>query len=382
MKLYKIIIIILIVFFITGFNDIDLLNENNPKWYVYSDEDGLPDALEEILRTNKYKKDTDGDKLSDEYEVKSNMNPFKKDLNRGLKYKLSDDYINENFELNEDTKVTEHMLLESADIVSKGINKSDIGKKIKEVYKKSYKSIENFKIIRFEDGSNGFGGIALKQGNTLIVAYKPTRSYRDWIENFTTQFMPHPQREYAIDFITPLVNKDIKIYITGHSLGGLLAQYATYELVNQDYNNVKTVTFNSANTFNPRHMKGEYGPPIIKKELVEDYGLAYLKLLPKKGEEYIIDMSYITKFLNKSIQYNGFIDTVKFKKSDFKNYKNIVKNYIISKDPLYLVIGGGYLGVSKIKEVDNIPLDIINDKDAFQNYHKLENFIDILDYDN
>ncbi len=379
MKLLKIITIVVVVFCIVGFKYVDLLDENNPKWHVDTDNDGLPDALEEIILTNKYKKDTDNDTLSDEYELKNNMNPLKKDLNRLLKYKLSDNYINENFELDKDIKVTEYMLLESAGIVSKGINKSDIGKKIKEVYKDKYKSIENFKIIRFEDGSNEFGGIALKQGNALIVAYKPSRSYRDWIGNFTTQFMPHPQREYAIDFITPLVNKDIKVYITGHSLGGLLAQYATYELVNQDYNNVKTVTFNSANTLNPRHMKGEYAPPIIKKELVRDYGLAYLKIIPKKDEEYIIDMSYITKFLNKSIAYGGFIDIEKFKKSDFKNYNDIVKNYIVSKDPLYLVIGGGYLGVNIIKNVDYTPIDIINDKDIFQNYHKLGNFIDILE---
>lgn len=383
MKIYKLFLILPLLFFTLGFNKLDTLNlldENNPKWHIDSDEDGLPDAFEEILKTDKYNKDSDNDKLSDEEELKRGSNPLYKDYNRSLKYELSNEYIIDDFKSNKNIYVSEYMLFESADLASKIIEKNPRGKTIGEIFKDKYKSIKDFKVIRYENGERGFGGIALRCGNSLIVSYKPTRSYMDWIENFTTQFMPHPQRDYAIEFIKPLVNNDTKVYISGHSLGGLLAQYATYDLVNKGYENVKTVTFNSANTLNPKHIKGKYAPPIIKNSLIKDYIVAYMNLIPKKNEDYIIDASYITSFLNKSIEYKGFVDinNYRFKKSDFKNYNNIVKNYIVSNDPLYLIINGGYLGKNKIKELDIEDIDVVKDKNKLGNYHKLENFIDMV----
>ncbi|SCI89152.1 Protein of uncharacterised function (DUF2974) [uncultured Clostridium sp.] len=383
MKIYKLFLILPLLFFTLGFNKLDTLNlldESNPKWHIDSDEDGLPDAFEEILKTDKYNKDSDNDKLSDEEELKRGSNPLYKDYNRSLNYELSNEYIIDDFKSNKNIYVSEYMLFESADLASKIIEKNPIGKTIGEIFKDKYKSIKDFKVIRYENGERGFGGIALRCGNSLIVSYKPTRSYMDWIENFTTQFMPHPQRDYAIEFIKPLVNNDTKVYISGHSLGGLLAQYATYDLVNKGYKNVKTVTFNSANTLNPMHIKGKYAPPIIKNSLIKDYIVAYMNLIPKKNEDYIIDASYITSFLNKSIEYKGFVDinNYRFKKSDFKNYNNIVKNYIVSNDPLYLIINGGYLGKNKIKELGIEDIDVVKDKNKLGNYHKLENFIDMV----
>lgn len=384
MKVYKLFLILPLLFFTLGFNKLDnlnLLDENNLKWHIDSDEDGIPDAFEEILKTDKYNKDSDNDKLSDEEELKIGSNPLYKDYNRGLKYELSNDYITDDFKSNKNIYVSEYMLLESADLASKIIEKNPIGQTIGELFTDKYKSIKDFKVIRYENGNRGFGGIALRCGNSLIVSYKPTRSYMDWIENFTTQFMPHPQRDYAIEFIRPLVSNDTKVYISGHSLGGLLAQYATYDLVNKGYKNIKTVTFNSANTFNPKHIKGKYAPPIIKNSLIKDYISAYMNLIPKKNEDYIIDASYITSFLNKSIEYKGFvnINNYKFQKSDFKNYNNIVKNYIVSNDPLYLIINGGYLGKNEIKELGIEDIDVVKDKNKLGDYHKLENFIDIVE---
>lgn len=72
------------------------------------------------------------------------------------------------------------------------------------------------------------------------------------------------------------------------------------------------------------------------------------------------------------------INNYRFKKSDFKNYNNIVKNYIVSNDPLYLIINGGYLGKNKIKELDIEDIDVVKDKNKLGNYHKLENFIDMV----
>lgn len=379
MKKYKLFIFILVLIFILGVGKIDILDENNPNWHIDSDNDGLPNAFEDILKTDKYNKDSDNDKLSDEYELKIGSNPLSKDLNRNLKYELSNNYINEGFDLSKDIDVSEYMLLESCELANMIIDENPTGKTVGEIFPNKYNSIKDFKIIRYEDGAHGFGGIALNLGNSIIVSYKPTRSYKDWIENFTTQFMPHPQREYAIEFIRPIAKKNMNIYISGHSLGGLLAQYSTYELINRGYDNVKTVTFNSANTFNPKHMKGYYAPPIIKLPLAKDYIYSYLKIFQNK-EDYIIDLSSITTFLNKSIQNKGFVDlnSKQFKESDFKNYKGIVINYIVSKDPLYLIINGGYLGENKIKDLGDIDIELIRDKDKLNIYHGLENFIEIV----
>ena len=53
MKVYKLFLILPLLFFTLGFNKLDnlnLLDENNFKWHIDSDENGLPDALEEILK--------------------------------------------------------------------------------------------------------------------------------------------------------------------------------------------------------------------------------------------------------------------------------------------------------------------------------------------
>ena len=53
-------------------------------------------------------------------------------------------------------------------------------------------------------------------------------------------------------------------------------------------------------------------------------------------------------------------------------------NYIISSDPIYLIVNGEYLGEKKIINVKEEELDFIKDKNKLSEYHALENFIDIL----
>ncbi|MGL5752596.1 MAG: Mbeg1-like protein [Paraclostridium sp.] len=369
MKVTKFLILILVCISLLGCNNNDILDDNNPKWNIDTDGDNLPDAMEEIIGTDVNKKDSNGNYINDGDE-----------LNPDYRYKLNDNYINEKYYKTNSVDVNDYTLLKSASMASEKIHENSIGKSVKEVFGDKYEELKDFIIVRYENGDKGFGGIALRNDNNIIISYKPTRNYKEWVENFTTQFMPHPQRKYAIEFIEPIINKNDNIYISGHSLGGLLSQYVTYYLNNEDYNNIKTVTFNSANILNPKHMKGQYGPPIIKENLKEQYKEVYLNIIPKKGENLTINNSYLVKLLNESIQDNGFIDVDKdiFKNSDFIDYKEIVTNYIISNDPLYIIINGGYLGDKKIIEVEEENLDIVQDRDKLSKYHELENFIDIL----
>lgn len=375
MKLIKQFILILITTTLLGFVNTDILDDDNPRWNIDSDRDELPDAFEEIFGTNKNSKDSNNNLISD-----------KDELDNIYRYKLSENYINNGDYKEKNIIISDYMLLKCSSMASESININSVGKTVKEVFNDKYIDLSDFEIVRYENGYKGFGGIALRKDNNIIVAYKPTRSYKEWVENFTTQFMPHPQRKYAIEFIKPIVNKSDDIYITGHSLGGLLAQYATYYLHNDEgYKNIKTVTFNSANTLNPKHMQGKFGPPILKPSLKQEYKESYLELIPKKEESgennnIVIDASYLIGFINNSIKENGFIDITNksFVDSDFKDYNNIVTNYIISNDPLYLIINGGYLGNKEIIDVGKENLDFIKDKEKLNKYHSLENFKNIL----
>lgn len=373
MKILKIFILLSISLFILAFNSDDILDDNNPNWNIDSDNDELPDALEYILGTSKHNKDSNNNLIND-----------KDELENIYRYKLSEEYINKNNYEEINREISDYMLLEISAMASEKIEVNCTGKTVNDVFEDKYEELKEFEIVRYENGEKGFGAIAIRKDNNIIIGYKPTRNYKDWIENFTIQFMPHPQRKYAIEFIQPIVNKTDNIYISGHSLGGLLAQYATYNLHNNGYNSIKTVTFNSASILNPKHMIGKYGPPILKSNLKQGYKESYLKLIPKKDNKDVnnisINTSYLKNFLNQSIEEHGFIDVNNkvFINSDFRDYDNIVKNYIISNDPIYLIINGDYLGSKEIIYVGKEKLDFIKDKDKLAKYHELENFIDIL----
>ncbi|WP_195938393.1 alpha/beta hydrolase [Romboutsia sp. 1001713B170131_170501_G6] len=376
----------------------NLLNEDNILWKTDSDNDGITDALEEIIGSNKYKKDSDEDGLNDKLEIELNLNPNKKDSdNNGvedkdedfdndgigneyeLKYrtnpKINDKFITPEFR-SKNVKVNGKMLLESCKLSYEGIEKMKVGKTVKDVFGKKYNLLSDFTIIRTTGNTKGFSAIALKNGDALIIAYQASKDYKDWLGNFLTQFMPHPQRSACIEFLNPIINKEDKIYITGHSLGGLLTQYAIYELYNNDYKNIKGITFNSANNMNPNHIKGEYGPLILKKSLVGYYISAYADILSETDEK-IKDKKELIEFFDKSIEANGFIDinNKKWKDSDFfRDYDKFIENYIVKGDPLYSIINGGYLGKYNIKDCGYENKEIIQNEVDFSNAHRIENF--------
>lgn len=376
----------------------DLLNEKHPIWQKDSDNDGLIDAIEKILKTDIHKKDTDNDGLDDYVEFKLNLDPTKADSNDDNIHDSLDDfdkdghsnideirnytdpslsnklyiYIRNNL-YRSNIDITPNLLIESCNLVYNTMDYNIIGKTVGEVFPDKYKDLHDFTIVKYTT-SDSFSAIALKMNDNTIVAYQATKTYKDWAENFLTQFMPHPQREACIEFIKPLLNKEDKIYITGHSLGGLLTQYASKYAKDEGYTNFKALTFNSANTMNPKHMKGDYAPPIIKKDLKKDYIKSYESILSSVVMDDTEYEKQLLLFMDKSVDNNGFIDisSKKWNDEDFSGqFNNITTNYIITKDPLYLGIGGEYLGNKNI-----VPSTIITSDDYSDlwNYHSLDNF--------
>ena len=63
----------------TETQDSDLMDPDNPKWNMDTDNDGLKDAEEELIGTNPNNPDTDGDGLNDKFEVEAGLDPTKKD---------------------------------------------------------------------------------------------------------------------------------------------------------------------------------------------------------------------------------------------------------------------------------------------------------------
>lgn len=104
-----------------------------------------------------------------------------------------------------------------------------------------------------ETAGSSFSVNTYKKGDDIVIAFRGTDE-GIVLENYTYLLSTgsHEQAKYAKQYIDDLKNKDFinentKIYITGHSLGGYLAMYATAELLYKgdlSKNFVKCVTFN------------------------------------------------------------------------------------------------------------------------------------------
>ena len=100
--------------------------------------------------------------------------------------------------------------------------------------------------------SFGFGARLLidEQTDDIVVSYRgsnrPDKDITDWIDNFNQGFGGLPtQYKMAEELLNAVCNAfpDRKIIVTGHSLGGALASWAT---LNNSYNNVECYTYNAA----------------------------------------------------------------------------------------------------------------------------------------
>ncbi len=101
-------------------------------------------------------------------------------------------------------------------------------------------------IVKANDGgffSAGFGGVAVKKGHDIVIGYRGTEIgatieiLYDFIadagilfSNYNLQ-VPLANR-FAADII--LTNEKVNAYVTGHSLGGFLAQIVSYQMLKQE----------------------------------------------------------------------------------------------------------------------------------------------------
>lgn len=104
----------------------------------------------------------------------------------------------------------------------------------------------------FYTESNGFACIAYKNGNDIVIAFRGTDSKRDLVMSdlpIALDLIPSTSYIYAMNFYDAIKNDplyaDCTISLTGHSLGGAIAQLLSASLKSDEGNICNTVTFNA-----------------------------------------------------------------------------------------------------------------------------------------
>lgn len=138
-----------------------------------------------------------------------------------------------------------------------------------DVYNKKC-SIDNWKRIDDKKGSSGFHAITYQNTKTkeIVIAFEGTdlKSVKDILTDANGGFLPSAQQIQAVNYAAEIIEREgTNIKLTGHSLGGGLAQTAAAVL------GLKAVTFNSA-TVN-WSMKGlvAFGQPALGKPNITNY---------------------------------------------------------------------------------------------------------------
>ncbi len=113
----------------------------------------------------------------------------------------------------------------------------------------------------------GFAANVYVHDKFVVFAFRGSSDDIDWNQNFASGINPfqlHPQTYEAEMFVTSAINTlglddSYRIFVTGHSLGGLLALHGTSELLTNDLAQsfVRTATFNGlgVETFAPLSIK-------------------------------------------------------------------------------------------------------------------------------
>lgn len=171
----------------------------------------------------------------------------------------------------------------------------------------------------FENNINDFSAVALSDNNpeqeNIVIAFRGTQKWPTWLEHIASVIIPdietvdnvniHAQSYSARVFYEEIVENhpNANIYVTGHSLGGYLAQYVTYKA----YKNNETENLIHTTTFNP---------------LALWKAGTNLKMPDLRVTNYIIDGEMLND-INKKFSLENFGETIKLTK---KNINPITKH--------------------------------------------------------
>lgn len=113
--------------------------------------------------------------------------------------------------------------------------------------------MESWKVVDYSKDNrilkyDNFCATTYKNGNNIIIAYRGTDEDLEWVDNVVRYGLMnhHREEQQARAYAKKIVQlyPDCSIYITGHSLGGYLAQIGTAELVQRRMDgNLKRVAY-------------------------------------------------------------------------------------------------------------------------------------------
>lgn len=214
------------------------------------------------------------------------------------------------------------------------------------------KKVDNWVLIKHindNDGWTGFGVAVFenKKSNDVVIAYRGTeKNLGDIVEDSTMANsienlnVSTNQRRFAeLIAANAFINRpNSNIYFTGHSLGGFLAQYVTFESKEKILHKYLELPTVPAITIDQKARLKE------QKKLINDYKIRLSKL------------SYDKKVAG-LVTFNA--PGVFKKETSWKKYSvkyQLAKNYVISGDPvgeLFFSLGKGSYGKTYLKRYES-----------------------------
>ncbi len=110
---------------------------------------------------------------------------------------------------------------------------------------------DEWTLVDFSTGFSGFCAATYKSYDNIVISFRGSNDKLDWLENALTYNLQstHAQEIETINYVKKISQKypseDFKIYVTGHSLGGYLAQIGTIELLKNNITPEAFVCFNA-----------------------------------------------------------------------------------------------------------------------------------------
>ncbi len=129
-----------------------------------------------------------------------------------------------------------------------------------------------------------------QDSNEYIVAFRGTENGRDWVNNSQRGWPQYEQKQNEIqNLLTSLTSSGAKVGLTGHSLGGALAQFAAYDYAASPANSGDDISMTTWNALGGKwalEQNRDFDPSVMKGVNATHY-YRYDDLVSRLGEGHV-----------------------------------------------------------------------------------------------